>query len=72
MHSTKPQSSQTQTGMQLPQKRFREIAQSRAPSSQFPNRLVPTFSGTQWMPLLSSTMRSRNDSTLTNQVGMAL
>ncbi len=59
-------SSERQTGIGLPQNRFREIDQSRAFSSHLPNWPSLTCSGTQVISWFSSTMRSLNVVTSTN------
>ncbi len=55
----------------MPQYRLREIDQSRAPSSHLPNCPSLTCSGTQVISWLSSTIRSRNAVTCTNQESTA-
>ena len=60
-------SSLFQTGIGAPQKRLREIDQSRAFSSHLPKRPSRTCSGIQLICWLSSTMRSRNWLTRTYQ-----
>ena len=60
-------SSETHTGIGEPQYRFREMFQSRAFSSHLPNWPSRMCSGTHLMRWLSSTIRSRNRLTATNQ-----
>ena len=52
--------------MGAPQKRFRLMDQSRAPSSHFPKAPSRMWAGTQSMCWLSSTMRSLMAVTFTN------
>lgn len=52
-----------QTGSGVPQKRERETAQSRAPSSQLRKRLSRTYPGTQRVASVCSISRSRRVST---------
>jgi len=52
-------SSDFHTGIGLPQKRFREIDQSRVFSSHLPNWPSLVCSGTQVISWLSSSIRSR-------------
>ena len=47
MTTTSAPSADVHTGRGVPQKRDRDTAQSRAPSSQFWNRFSRTLSGTQ-------------------------
>ena len=56
-----------QTGIGDPQNRFREIDQSLAPSSHLPNWPSLMCAGTQLICWFSSTIRSRNRVTATNQ-----
>ena len=72
MQTSWPQVSQDQMGMGVPQKRLREMFQSRASLIQLPKRPEPMASGTQWICLLCSTMRSRSAVTRTKRVGTAL
>lgn len=65
-------SSERQTGIGLPQKRFRLIDQSRAFDSHLPNWPCFTCSGTQVICSFSSTIRSRIRVTSTNQLDTAL
>ncbi len=65
-------SSDCQTGIGLPQNRFRLIDQSRAFDSHLPNWPCLTCSGTQVICSFSSTMRSRNAVTSTNHDETAL
>ena len=65
-------SSQRQTGSGVPQKRFRERFQSRAPASQLPKRPEPTASGTQWVRSLFATSSPWSSSTFMNQVEIAM
>ena len=65
-------SSLTHTGMGAPQKRLREMDQSRAPASHLPKIPSLMCSGTQVISWLSSTMRSRMAVTRTNQEPTAL
>ena len=60
-----------QIGSGVPQKRLREMAQSRAFSSHLPNRPSRRCSGTQEVALLASTSCSLIASTFTNQVDTA-
>ena len=64
-------SSLFQTGIGVPQKRFREMDQSRAFSSHFPNSPSRTCSGIHFTFWLSSTIRSRMAVTRTYQEFMA-
>src|SRR5215470_5457311 len=65
-------SSLRQTGMGEPQNRFLLIDQSRAFSSHLPNWPCLTCSGTQVICSFSSTIRSLNVDTATNQLDTAL
>ena len=65
-------SSDTHTGMGAPQKRLREIDQSRAPASHLPKTPSLMWSGVQLICWLSSTMRSRIAVTRTNHEDTAL
>ncbi len=56
----------------MPQYRLRLIDQSRAPDSHLPNWPSLMCSGTQVICWLSSTIRSRNSLTRTNQLDTAL
>src|SRR5699024_12057415 len=60
-------SSLIHTGIGVPQYRFREMDQSRAPSSHLPNCPCLMCSGTQVICSFSSTIRSRNWLTEMNQ-----
>ena len=64
--------SQRHSGIGVPQKRLRLMAQSRASPSQLPKRFLPTDSGTQWMSWLCTAMRSLKASTFTNHTGTVL
>jgi hypothetical protein len=64
-------SSLVQMGSGVPQKRLREMAQSRASFSQLANRPTFTESGTQCVASLLRTRRSLKLSTRTNQEGTA-
>ena len=55
-----------------PQNRFRLIDQSRASASHLPNEPCLTCSGTQVICSFSSTIRSLNVVTATNQLDTAL
>ena len=65
-------SSETHTGIGAPQKRLREIDQSRAPSSHLPKMPCLVCAGVQVISSFSSTMRSRIWVTRTNQDDTAL
>src|SRR4051812_36736450 len=65
-------SSDFQTGIGEPQNRFREIDQSRALASHLPNEPSLMCAGVQVISWLSSTIRSRNVVTATNQDDTAL
>ncbi len=71
MHTTVPVTSFTHRGSGVPQTRLREIAQSRAPSSQLPKRPSRMCSGTQCTCAFTASSRSRRDSTFTYQEGIA-
>ena len=58
--------------MGAPQKRLREIDQSRAPASHLPKMPSLMWPGNQSISWLSSTMRSRMAVTRTNQEETAL
>lgn len=58
--------SSLQTGIGAPQNLDRDIAQSRAPASQFPNHPSPTSSGTHLTYLFSLTNLSFISVTFTN------
>ncbi len=60
------------TGIGLPQKRFREIDQSRAFSSHLPNWPCLMWSGIQSICSLSSSMRALILVTSTNQLETAM
>ena len=72
MQRTSEKSSFAHSGMGVPQKREREMAQSRAPSSQLRKRAERTKSGTHIVLSLLTSSRSLIASTLTNHDGTAL
>ena len=66
-HTVSP-SALRHTGRGVPQKRLREMAQSRAPTSQLPKRPSRRCSGTHAVVALAAITFSRMASTRTNQL----
>ncbi len=71
-HSVLPHSGHRQIGMGFPQKRLREIAQSRASGSQLPNLPVFRCAGIQVIASLAASIAGLIFSTLTNHDPTAL